>query len=100
VSDSGRKQRYEEADRASISRRCDSTSATLTAGAVAIGGRVGRVGRSRHIGTGDIGRDGKVSRQCQVCALGGKRRFSNDNVRYVEDEEDLPGRGYLHLHYK
>jgi hypothetical protein len=86
VSDSGRKQCYEEAERASISRRCDSTSATLTTGAVAIGGIAasGVGGRSR-IGTGDIGRDGKVLRQCQVCALGGRRTFSHNNVRYVED---------------
>jgi hypothetical protein len=44
------------------------------------------VGGRSHIGTGDIGRDGKGLRQCQVCALGRKRRFSHDNVRYVEDE--------------
>jgi hypothetical protein len=85
MSDSGRKQRYEEAKRASISRRCDSTSATLTAGAVAIGSAVGAVGGRGRIGTGDIGRDGKVLRQCLVCALGGKRRFSHD-IRYVEYE--------------
>lgn len=63
MSDSGRKQRNEEAKRASISRRCDSTSATLTAGAVVIGGAVSGVGRRSHIGTGDIGRNGKVLRQ-------------------------------------
>jgi hypothetical protein len=81
VSDSGRKQRYEEAERASISRRCDSTSAILTAGAVAISGIVasGVGGRSR-IGAGDIGRDGKVLRQCQVCALGGRRTFSHKQL--------------------
>lgn len=86
MSDSGRKQRYEEAERASISRRGDSTSATFTAGAVVIGGAVSGVGGRSHIGTGDIGGDRKVLRQCQVCALGGKRRFSHDNVRYAEDE--------------
>jgi hypothetical protein len=85
VSDSGRKQRYEDAERASISRRCDSTSATPTAGATAIGGAVSGVGGRSYIGTGDIGRDRKGLRQCQVCALDGKRGFSHDNVRYVED---------------
>jgi hypothetical protein len=87
VSDSGCKQRYEEAKRASISRRCDPTGSTLTAGAVVTGGiAASSVGGRSHIGTGDIGRDGKVLRQCQICALGGKRRFSHDNVRYAEDE--------------
>lgn len=87
MSDSGCKQSYEEAERASISRCCDPTGSALTAGAVAIGGIAasGVGGRSR-ISTGDIGRDGKVLRQYQICALGGKRKFSHDNVRYVEDE--------------
>jgi hypothetical protein len=86
VSDSGRKQRYEEAECASISRRCDPTGAALTVGAIAIGGiAASGIGGRSHVGTGDIGRDGKVLRECQVCALGGKQIFSHDNVRYVED---------------
>lgn len=61
MSDLSCKQRYEEAERASISRCCDPTGSTLTAGAVAIGGiAASGVGRSRRISTGDIGRDGKV----------------------------------------
>jgi len=103
VSDSSRKQRYEEAERASISRRCDSTSATLTTGAVAIVGAVSGVGGRGHIGTGDIGRNGKVSRQCQVCALV-ENRYSvtttYDLWRMSERPEVLPGRGYRHLHYR
>lgn len=56
VGDSDSKQRYKEAQSASIaSCSGDFTSATLA-------------GR-RGIGTGDIGRDGKVLSQCQVCAL-------------------------------
>jgi hypothetical protein len=53
--DSDRKQCYKEAESSSIACRGNATSATLA-------------GR-RGIGTGDIGRDGKVLRQCQVCAL-------------------------------
>jgi hypothetical protein len=86
VSDSGRKQRYEEAECTSISRRCDPASAALTVGAISIGGIVAcGIGGRRHIGTGDIGRDGKVLRQRQVCALSGKRIFSHNNVRYAKN---------------
>jgi hypothetical protein len=50
LGDSGCKQRYKETDKASKACHGDSTSATLAG----------------RIGTGDIGWDGKVLRQCQV----------------------------------
>ena len=50
LGDSDCKQRYKETDKASIACHGDSTSATLAG----------------RIGTGDIGWDAKVLRQCQV----------------------------------
>ena len=55
LGDSDRKQCYKESESASIACHGHSTCATLA-------------GR-RGIGTGDIGCDGKVLRQSQVCAL-------------------------------
>jgi hypothetical protein len=92
--DSDRKQCYKEAESSSIACRGNATSATLA-------------GR-RGIGTGDIGRDGKVLRQCQVCALRElkkKMKLShtshNDSTicgEMSKQPEGLPDKGCHHLH--
>jgi hypothetical protein len=61
--DSDRKQRYKEAE---------STSTTIPCRGEPTGATLARSVR-RGIGTRDIGWDGKVLRQCQVCTLQGNR---------------------------
>ena len=64
--DSDRKQRYKEAESTSTTKPCHGEPT----------GAIGSVSR-REIGTGDIGWDDKVLRQCQVCALHENRKFNH-----------------------